>query len=204
MTEQKKIRTPVQERAIKTKKKIIEAAKKLFAEKGYFKTNSREIAREAGVSTGSFYMYFKDKKPLFLEVFQTWYDDITEEVLKDNLEDIISTEDKREAVSRLITVMYRAHAIDTSFHREAISMIYSDPDVEKINREEEEKVIALLTGFLKLHKEELSVKDMEAAARIIHRSAEEVIHSIRIFGSPIAEKRMLRELTDMIYRYLFC
>ena len=49
------IREPQQKRSIDKKNRIIEAGYKLFAEKGYFDTNTAEIAKEAGVSTGIIY-----------------------------------------------------------------------------------------------------------------------------------------------------
>ena len=83
-------------------------------------------------------------------------------------------------------------------------MIYSDPEVQEINRVEEEKIVALLTGLLESYGDELATTDFGAAARVIHRAAEEVIHATKIFGADIEEERMLGELSDMIYRYLFC
>ncbi|MFD1909576.1 TetR/AcrR family transcriptional regulator [Paenibacillus rhizoplanae] len=53
-----KIRTPQQERSIRTKEAIIRAAMQLFSDKGFYQTNTKEIAAAAGVSTGSFYSYF--------------------------------------------------------------------------------------------------------------------------------------------------
>jgi len=40
---------------------IVRAAVKLFSEEGYYTTTIQSIAREAGVSTGLIYQYFKDK-----------------------------------------------------------------------------------------------------------------------------------------------
>lgn len=40
---------------------IVRAAVKLFSEEGYYTTTIQQIAREAGVSTGLIYQYFKDK-----------------------------------------------------------------------------------------------------------------------------------------------
>ena len=55
-------RIPVQKRSIEKRKRILEAGFQLFCEKGYYKTNTIEIARHAKVSTGTVYSYFKDKK----------------------------------------------------------------------------------------------------------------------------------------------
>lgn len=56
-----------QKRTIKNREKILKAAEELFKEKGYFQTNTKEIARVAGLSTGSFYNYFPDKLAIFKE-----------------------------------------------------------------------------------------------------------------------------------------
>ena len=54
----KEIREPRQERSIEKKNKIIRAGYELFSEVGYYNTNTAEIARRAGVSTGIVYGYF--------------------------------------------------------------------------------------------------------------------------------------------------
>lgn len=59
---------PIQKRTIVNRQKIIKAAKKLFNTKGYYQTNTKEIAKLAGVSTGSFYNYFPDKLEVFREI----------------------------------------------------------------------------------------------------------------------------------------
>jgi hypothetical protein len=37
---------------------------------------------------------------------------------------------------------------------------------------------------------------------VLHRAAEEVIHALRIFDTPLEEERLLAELTAMVRRYL--
>ena len=48
-----------------TKRKLQECAMKEFLEKGYMKASLRNICREAGVTTGALYFFFKDKEDLF-------------------------------------------------------------------------------------------------------------------------------------------
>lgn len=62
------VRTPQQERAIEKKNKIVHAGYELFSEVGYYSTNTAQIAKRAGVSTGIVYGYFKDKHDILLEV----------------------------------------------------------------------------------------------------------------------------------------
>lgn len=49
-----------------TRKAIVAAAVKLFAEKGFEQTNMDELAREAGVGKGTIYGYFATKSEIFL------------------------------------------------------------------------------------------------------------------------------------------
>lgn len=64
-------KTTRQTRAMETKQKIMKAAKILISEKGFENISIDEIARAAGVSTGSFYTYFKRKEDVVEELNQT-------------------------------------------------------------------------------------------------------------------------------------
>jgi AcrR family transcriptional regulator len=52
----------------KKRQEIVNAAIKVFAEKGYHKVKIRDITASLGISTGTFYIYFEDKKALFVDV----------------------------------------------------------------------------------------------------------------------------------------
>ena len=67
MEKKEKIR---QVRAAETRRKIVAAAKKLITEKGFESVAIEDIAKGAGVSTGSFYTYFKKKEDVIEELNQ--------------------------------------------------------------------------------------------------------------------------------------
>src|SRR5215469_13300131 len=46
--------------------KIKRAARKLFVERGYHGTRPQDIAREAGLGHGTFYLHYEDKRACFL------------------------------------------------------------------------------------------------------------------------------------------
>lgn len=58
-------------KAVETRKKILKAAKVLIAEKGFEDTSIGDVVQRAGVSTGSFYTYFKKKEDVVEELNQT-------------------------------------------------------------------------------------------------------------------------------------
>jgi TetR/AcrR family transcriptional regulator, fatty acid metabolism regulator protein len=49
--------------------RILDAAVKVFAERGFFTATVAEIARAAGVADGTIYLYFKSKDDLLLRLF---------------------------------------------------------------------------------------------------------------------------------------
>lgn len=57
----------------KTLEKILNEAMLEFMEKGYQKASLREIVRRAGVTTGAFYGYFKNKEKLFDALVEKQY-----------------------------------------------------------------------------------------------------------------------------------
>lgn len=77
-----KTRVPTQKRSIEKREKIIKAGFDLFCEKGYYKTNTAEIAKYAGVSTGALYSYFEDKRQIFIEAFHQHVDTISSSLLQ--------------------------------------------------------------------------------------------------------------------------
>ena len=56
--------------------KLKRAARKLFVERGYHATRPQDIAREAGLGHGTFYLHYPDKKACFL----AFVDDAREEL----------------------------------------------------------------------------------------------------------------------------
>jgi AcrR family transcriptional regulator len=61
-------------RSERSRAQILEAALKLFSSFGYHGTSMRDIAEEAGVSTGNVYHQFPDKESLFRALLDQYFD----------------------------------------------------------------------------------------------------------------------------------
>uniref|UniRef100_A0A7C3J689 TetR/AcrR family transcriptional regulator n=1 Tax=candidate division WOR-3 bacterium TaxID=2052148 RepID=A0A7C3J689_UNCW3 len=64
------------------KNKILEASLELFGKKGYFETDIESIAKRADVGKGTIYLYFKNKKDLFISTINYALNNCNEEILK--------------------------------------------------------------------------------------------------------------------------
>jgi len=53
-----------------TRRRLIEAGTKAFAKLGYHGMKIAALTRDAGVANGTFYLHFKDKQELFLEILR--------------------------------------------------------------------------------------------------------------------------------------
>ena len=52
------------------RERLLKAAIKIFARDGFFKAKVEEIAKLAGVATGTTYLYFKNKDDLLISIFE--------------------------------------------------------------------------------------------------------------------------------------
>lgn len=81
------------------KKEIIETARRLFAEKGYQKTQVKDIVGEIGVAQGLFYYYFKSKEQVMEAVARDYADGVI-----DRISAMIRTDDN--TIDKMLTILY--------------------------------------------------------------------------------------------------
>lgn len=195
------VRTPRQNRSIQTKKRIINSAFHLFAQKGIHGTNSKEIAEKARVSIGSFYSYFKNKKTLLLEMLEDYLDRTFLAIWK-SIEKITVNEMGRDDIKLIIEGVFEAYGISPEFHRQTHALRYSDPDINRIYERERSREVTQIRYLLESNKSRMRISDQEAAAIVIHNAVESVTHTAKFLGPKIDEKRLIEELTNMINSFL--
>ena len=123
------VREPKQERAIQKKIKIIEAGYKLFSEVGYYNTNTAEIAKCAGVSTGIVYGYFKDKRDILFEVLDMYMDNVYQPILE-YFDSLTSPLDFKKIVPDILDEAIKIHQRFAKIHEALHSLTPTD---KKIN-----------------------------------------------------------------------
>jgi AcrR family transcriptional regulator len=61
-----------------TRRRLVEAGTELFARDGLHGATSAQIARQAGVAAGTFYLHFRDKQDLFREIVRAAFGELRE------------------------------------------------------------------------------------------------------------------------------
>jgi AcrR family transcriptional regulator len=59
---------PLSRRGLDTRRRLLDAAERVFGELGYHDASIVKVAESAGVATGTFYLYFDSKKSIFDEL----------------------------------------------------------------------------------------------------------------------------------------
>lgn len=124
------ISEPKQQRSILKKQKIIEAGYKLFCEKGFYNTNTAEIATQAGVSTGIVYRYFPDKRAIFIDSLPLFFSSIYSGAYIE-IANLAQPIDYVTVLNKIIDSLVASHDYSKDAHEEMMAMSHSDPQVKE-------------------------------------------------------------------------
>ena len=131
------IREPIQKRSIEKKEKIIKSGFELICEKGYYNTNTAEIAKAAGVSTGIVYQYFKDKHDILVEGIKRYASDIFYPMLNVTSNIKIDKNNLDFILRNMINAFVENHKLSQIAHEEIMSMTHSDKEIAEFFQENE-------------------------------------------------------------------
>ena len=141
------IREPIQKRSIEKKQKIIKSGFDLICQKGYYNTNTAEIAKAAGVSTGIVYQYFKDKHDILLEGIKLYAGDIIYPVAN-NFPTDVSPDNLKTVLKEVINKFIENHKLSQVAHEEIMSMTHSDKEIADFYREREMYTTKTISNIL--------------------------------------------------------
>lgn len=131
------IREPIQKRSIEKKEKIIKAGFELICEKGYYNTNTAEIAKAAGVSTGIVYQYFKDKHDILVEGIKKYSSDIFYPMLNVTSNIKIDKNNLDTILRNMINTFIENHKLSQVAHEEIMAMTHSDKEIAEFFQQNE-------------------------------------------------------------------
>ena len=171
------VRQPQQERSIEKKNKIINAGYQLFSEVGYYGTNTAEIAKRAGVSTGIVYGYFSDKRDILICVLEIYLDNVIQPLLK-TFDKLTAPLDIDALVPKIIEEVIKIHKKNNKIHEALHSLSGSDEAVNTKFIELEDNLTLIISEALVklgLDKENINEK-VHFAMDILQSFAHEYVY----------------------------
>ena len=170
------VREPIQKRSIEKKEKIIKYGFDLICEKGYYNTNTAEIAKAAGVSTGIVYSYFNDKHDILLEGLKRYANSIFYPSI-DFINDIaINEQNLTDIIRKVIPQFVKNHKLSQSAHEEITAMSHSDKDVAHFFHENEIEMTNVIVELLK--KNGFNFKNIVERTHIVIGLIDNICHEI--------------------------
>jgi AcrR family transcriptional regulator len=105
---------------LRTREKILAAAKALFTERGYDGATIRDIATGAGMSTGAVFASFTDKSDLFAEIVATEH-----EALFETLRSAAEGLSPRQAILAMVDAAAERHMTDLRMLETTMSALWA-------------------------------------------------------------------------------
>lgn len=189
---------PKQERSQATVEAILTATTHILTENGYDQLTTNRVAERAGVSIGSLYQYFPNKKALIFALAEHHANEMVRlaQYHLEGLNNLTIPEVLRQIVKAAIA----AHAVNPKLHRVLHEQI---PHSEVMRRLDETKMENMLRSFLAQRSDQLQPKNLELTIFMVERTIRALLH-----GATIDRPELLntgefeQELTVMLSAYL--
>ena len=195
------IRIPTQKRSIEKRNKIIEKGFELMCNNGYYNTNTNEIAKYAGVSTGIIYQYFNDKKDIFMAGVENYANKIMYPMLNILKTQKIDLNNLDEILSDMIDNFIKSHTISKKAHEELMAMSHLDEDVKNIFKNSELEMTNKIVSLLENN--EITTNHLKEKVHIIIGVIDNLCHEIvyhkhEQLNYDIMKKEVIKLITSML------
>jgi len=143
------------------KSKIVEAARIVFAKKGYHDATMDDVAKEVGVSKGALYSYYRSKEDLLKEISLQGH--LTLRTILNEMSKCTNLEDALEQVYTTITEKFRGNL---HTHFEIIALASHDSIIRNIVFEDYQKDIGAVEAFIEEKKKQGTIR-IDVDARVL-------------------------------------
>jgi len=160
-----------QERSRRSYHALLDAAAELFAAHGYDAVGTPEIAQHAGVSVGTFYRYFDDKREVYLAIMRHTMNTAYNETLARLTPERFAGRLRHDTISEAVGVLFE-HVLEwPELTRSFMEMSLRDPAVAELRRAFEQLAHDRLATLIAAVTTRAAVPDPAAFAYVLYGSA---------------------------------
>lgn len=185
--------------------RLLRAAERVFAAKGFWQAHVTEISQAAGCSVGSFYRRFKDKETLFFALQDFMHERAHENIRVFFDDPARESESLSHIFDLLIGNTIRSVKGISGYYRALFEMSLRDQIVWPKMRELEEYQGQRIAELLMARGISGTRSDLALAAQFVTRMANGQIISVVTYGPgpyAVTDVRFRKELTQLVTRYL--
>ena len=118
-----------QDRAKRSHQALLDAAERLFGRDGYDEVGTPQIAAEAGVSVGTLYRYFDDKKAVYLEIVRRYLLRAYHDTLDQLTPARFAGKARHETIDETVRILFEYVEQQPKLNRVFMEMSLRDADV---------------------------------------------------------------------------
>ncbi len=196
-------RVPQQARSREKRDELLRSAAALFSERGYAAVTADEIAAHAGVSVGTFYNYFRNKRQILLTIVIERLEDIFSHLRLGEMD--LSQGDQRAVIRQAIAAVLDGE--QTGLRRVWLELMSLEPELIPYQQHVRRFALEHLEERLRVASEQGKAwpgLDVGVTALGVLTLLDSLsLHSYEQLGEHFGDERILDGLTDFIYRAIF-
>lgn len=205
--ERKTTRKPQQKRSKLMADKVLDTALTLFCEKGYYNTTTNEIAKEAGISIGSLYSYFKDKDTIFLEILKAYHQNFLSVFMhiQSDINSSLYEHDKKAWLRVLLDSLIELHQSVKTLNRELKALYYINSEVQAVVDMQTEQIKTMALDILSKRPDEVHSDNLEITVLLIVDFISSVVDRV-VFDERISDENkdsIVDMGVDAIFKVLY-
>lgn len=186
------IREPIKKTSIAKKQKIIEKGFELICNKGYHHVNCADIAQYVGVSTGSIYQYFSNKKDILVAGINEYLTKIMFPIINIQANSIT----KDELIEQLINTSIKNHKKYKIQHEELVALVHQDKELSKLYQQKEWEITKEIKQYLENNK--IYITNSLEKIHIIILLIDNLSHELIYHHHKELQEKILKEETKKI------
>lgn len=138
-------RVPQQARSRQKRDAVLEAAVRLFQQRGYDTTTADDIAAEAQVSIGTFYSYFRNKRQVFL----TLYNDCIQSIFELGIATLDFGDNPRAAIRATVDRAMRRDRLFYGLRHVWAELLTRDAEIAGFNQQFNQAIYAQILAAVR-------------------------------------------------------
>lgn len=197
---------PKQERSQATVQAILSATAHILIEDGYDKLTTNRVADRAGVSIGSLYQYFPNKKALIFALAEHHANEMMQLAQHHlsglGVDDASSPEHRsiEEVLRRIVKAALAAHAVNPELHRVLHEQV---PHREVMQQFDPSKMEDMLRSFFAERQDRLQPKNLDLTVFMVERTIRAIIYGAMIDRpQSFKAEELEQEIMTMLSAYL--